>query len=141
MWARLDDWEPYREQPGEESREGCREGSGEGSREALRNPPRFPWGGRIGRVHRDQRMTFPPDGQSVQIRAGIAPNPTLPTRTTSDTPAERESQPILLLEEDVDPEVVVLTCANCGAAMNERKCKLICLSETSSAGSHHFVAA
>jgi hypothetical protein len=27
---------------------------------------------------------------------------------------------------DMDPGVVVLTCANCGAAMDERKCKLIC---------------
>jgi hypothetical protein len=26
----------------------------------------------------------------------------------------------------VDPETVILTCANCGAKMNERKCKLIC---------------
>jgi exosome complex RNA-binding protein Csl4 len=42
--------------------------------------------------------------------------------------------PILMLEDepepsslaDVDPGVVVLTCANCGAAMDERKCKLIC---------------
>ena len=25
-----------------------------------------------------------------------------------------------------DPGAVVLTCANCGAAMDERKCKLIC---------------
>ena len=25
-----------------------------------------------------------------------------------------------------DPETLVLTCANCGAAMDERKCKLIC---------------
>jgi hypothetical protein len=25
-----------------------------------------------------------------------------------------------------DPALVVLTCANCGAAMDERKCKLIC---------------
>jgi len=25
-----------------------------------------------------------------------------------------------------DPGTVVLTCANCGAAMDERKCKLIC---------------
>jgi hypothetical protein len=25
-----------------------------------------------------------------------------------------------------DPAVLVLTCANCGAAMDERKCKLIC---------------
>jgi hypothetical protein len=45
--------------------------------------------------------------------------------------------PIRLLDEDasseagggpleVDPAVVMLTCANCGAAMDERKCKLIC---------------
>jgi hypothetical protein len=27
---------------------------------------------------------------------------------------------------DEDPGVVILTCANCGAAMDERKCKLIC---------------
>jgi hypothetical protein len=27
---------------------------------------------------------------------------------------------------DEDPGVLVLTCANCGAAMDERKCKLIC---------------
>ena len=27
---------------------------------------------------------------------------------------------------EVDPGTVVLTCANCGAQMDERKCKLIC---------------
>lgn len=27
---------------------------------------------------------------------------------------------------DFDPAAIVLTCANCGAAMDERKCKLIC---------------
>jgi hypothetical protein len=27
---------------------------------------------------------------------------------------------------DVDPGLVMLTCANCGAEMDERKCKLIC---------------
>ena len=26
----------------------------------------------------------------------------------------------------VDPGAVILTCANCGARMDERKCKLIC---------------
>jgi hypothetical protein len=26
----------------------------------------------------------------------------------------------------VDPGVLILTCANCGAPMDERKCKLIC---------------
>jgi hypothetical protein len=30
------------------------------------------------------------------------------------------------LEDAVDPGVIVLTCANCGAQMDERKCKLIC---------------
>ncbi len=28
--------------------------------------------------------------------------------------------------DDVDPGALMLTCANCGAAMDERKCKLIC---------------
>ena len=40
------------------------------------------------------------------------------------------SEPIRLVDDDavadVDPGVVILTCANCGAAMDERKCKLIC---------------
>ncbi|HLY13966.1 MAG TPA: hypothetical protein VKR24_06415 [Candidatus Limnocylindrales bacterium] len=27
---------------------------------------------------------------------------------------------------DEDPGRLILTCANCGAAMDERKCKLIC---------------
>ena len=41
-------------------------------------------------------------------------------------------QPIRLLEDPdegpgtVDPGLVIMTCANCGAAMDERKCKLIC---------------
>jgi hypothetical protein len=41
--------------------------------------------------------------------------------------------PIVMLDGDdddafvnADPGVVVLTCANCGAKMDERKCKLIC---------------
>jgi hypothetical protein len=47
---------------------------------------------------------------------------------------EATGAPILLLDEGkperldqlADPGLVVLTCANCGAAMDERKCKLIC---------------
>lgn len=27
---------------------------------------------------------------------------------------------------EADPAAVILTCANCGAPMDERKCKLIC---------------
>lgn len=57
--------------------------------------------------------------------------------------AEREPTPgpdagavasILLLPDpppsptdaEVDPALVILTCPNCGAALDERKCKLIC---------------
>lgn len=29
-------------------------------------------------------------------------------------------------DAELDPGLVVLTCANCGAPMDERKCKLIC---------------
>ena len=41
-------------------------------------------------------------------------------------------QPIRFLEDPdepsgaVDPGLLIMTCANCGAAMDERKCKLIC---------------
>ncbi len=38
--------------------------------------------------------------------------------------------PLALLDDDLDqapdPGALMLTCANCGAAMDERKCKLIC---------------
>ena len=27
---------------------------------------------------------------------------------------------------EFDPGLIILTCANCGAAMDERKCKLVC---------------
>ena len=48
-------------------------------------------------------------------------------RGTEDSP-----EPLVILEDSepdhgrVDPGAVILTCANCGAAMDERKCKLIC---------------
>jgi len=43
-------------------------------------------------------------------------------------PVSSAIQPIRLFDDppDVDPGLVVLTCANCGATMDERKCKLIC---------------
>jgi hypothetical protein len=44
--------------------------------------------------------------------------------------AATELPALVLLDDDdpaaVDPGTVILTCANCGAAMDERKCKLIC---------------
>src|SRR5258708_2774246 len=94
--------------------------------EAAGGTPRFSWGGRMRRVRRDSRMTFSPGGPNVQIGVGIRRDPILPTRIMFDTPAGRESPQILLLDDEVDPGSVVLTCANCGAPMDERKCKLIC---------------
>ena len=52
-----------------------------------------------------------------------------PAKSTPATP-----EAIVMVDEltpidavaDTDPCVVVLTCANCGARMDERKCKLIC---------------
>lgn len=49
----------------------------------------------------------------------------------ADPPASTvEVRRIVLVDEDdersADPGIVVLTCANCGAQMDERKCKLIC---------------
>ena len=48
----------------------------------------------------------------------------------SNPPVGREpATPILLLDDEPlvpDPAAVILTCANCGAAMDERKCKLVC---------------
>ena len=51
-----------------------------------------------------------------------------------DAAPGRDARPIVLLDDRdegrelaaTDPGVVVLTCANCGAEMIERKCKLIC---------------
>jgi hypothetical protein len=45
-----------------------------------------------------------------------------------------EFPPLVTLDADddtmaiaaLDPGTVILTCANCGAQMDERKCKLIC---------------
>jgi hypothetical protein len=71
-------------------------------------------------------MTFSPDGPNVQIPGRIGPDHASAAQITADAPAGREVLPIRFLDDEVDPGVVVLTCANCGAAMDERKCKLIC---------------
>ena len=63
--------------------------------------------------------------QEAQIRAPERPGFS-PTRADlSDVLVGRESEPILLIN-DTDPGVVILTCPNCGAALDERKCKLTC---------------
>jgi len=52
-------------------------------------------------------------------------------------PFHLEVVPIVLVDDDetvvaratsteADPGLLMLTCANCGATMDERKCKLIC---------------
>ncbi len=57
-------------------------------------------------------MTLPPS--AAQPPADTA----LPALVVVDEPA---GEPVF-----TDPATVILTCANCGAAMDERKCKLIC---------------
>ena len=53
-----------------------------------------------------------------------------PTHISSVPFMGREDSPIRLEGDEpegaADPGAVVRTCANCGAAMDERKCKLIC---------------
>lgn len=53
----------------------------------------------------------------------------------TDPVTREDAQPVLAMlfaDDDAapgpepDPGLVILTCANCGAAMDERKCKLIC---------------
>ena len=56
------------------------------------------------------------------------------TTNGSTEPPDVLGRPVIVMldaDEEValvnaDPGVVVLTCANCGAMMDERKCKLIC---------------
>jgi hypothetical protein len=51
--------------------------------------------------------------------------------STTRPPAEPAWPALLLLDDargtaPADPGELMLTCANCGAPMDERKCKLIC---------------
>jgi hypothetical protein len=75
-------------------------------------------------------MTLPPSGNSVSIRPVSGPSSAFRVGFASDPPTGRESIGIGYIADDpeprTDPGAVILTCANCGAAMDERKCKLIC---------------
>jgi hypothetical protein len=62
----------------------------------------------------DRMPTFDPE----PARPATVAWPTL--QVDEDPPADAAGLAVL------DPGIVVLTCANCGAAMDERKCKLIC---------------
>lgn len=37
-----------------------------------------------------------------------------------------DDEPAVVQDRDGDPAELIRTCVNCGAAMDERKCKLIC---------------
>ena len=60
--------------------------------------------------------------------------PSASRRVYHDVVIEPASQPFIVLDDDPpgapavepDPAAIVLTCANCGSPMDERKCKLIC---------------
>jgi hypothetical protein len=45
---------------------------------------------------------------------------------TGDRGGQPDTPLILLPDEPADPGELLRTCAQCGAAMDERKCKLIC---------------
>jgi hypothetical protein len=91
---------------------------------------RFPLGGSK-RPESSQICTpFPPHAQTLQNQALMGGMTGDSGAIRSVTPVGRETVlPILLLDDeplDADPGILIQTCANCGAAMDERKCKLIC---------------
>jgi hypothetical protein len=49
-----------------------------------------------------------------------------PIRIVDEVEPQVLSAPGAGTTTDIDPAAVILTCANCGAAMDERKCKLVC---------------
>ena len=72
-------------------------------------------------------MTLPTHGQNLPMSTEPTAGRARSIALASDSPAGREFGSIRWLDPvDEDPGVVVRTCANCGAAMDERKCKLIC---------------
>jgi len=68
---------------------------------------------------------FSSHGQERQDQPSEGPIHESQSANTSHVPVGREFEAILLVEDE-DPGVVFLTCANCGARMDERKCKLVC---------------
>jgi len=55
----------------------------------------------------------PPDPEPLPIEGAIRERP--PIEVVADGPVVA-----------TDPGAIILTCANCGARMIERKCKLVC---------------
>jgi len=71
---------------------------------------------------------LPEERDRREVAPGGPDSGSVPSNS-SDTLVGRESWVLTMLDPDpapADPGTVVLTCANCGAAMDERKCKLIC---------------
>jgi hypothetical protein len=84
----------------------------------------FSWGEPVGHESPGDRMMFSPGETDDQISAADQGIRARSLAIVSDTFVGREFQPVLMLEDD--PGAVMLTCANCGASLDERKCKLIC---------------
>ncbi len=55
-----------------------------------------------------------------------SPTPAASRQPPPDRPLPDLPEILVLDDGPVDPGELLLTCANCGALMDERKCKLIC---------------
>jgi hypothetical protein len=53
--------------------------------------------------------------------ATAPPPPTVPSDDATVPPRDARQ-----VADEPDPGTLILTCANCGAPMDERKCKLVC---------------
>jgi len=72
-------------------------------------------------------MNVSPGDREVRILAAAGLLPDDPAPISSGAFTGRDAATIRMVgEQDEDPGAVILTCANCGAEMDERKCKLIC---------------
>jgi hypothetical protein len=69
---------------------------------------------------------LPLGGPDLRIRDASGVRSPVRPAIEPGSPVGRDRAAIVLLADDLDPGAVVRTCANCGAAMDERKCKLVC---------------
>jgi hypothetical protein len=70
----------------------------------------------------------PPGENSVHLPAESGLVSSSRAGFKSDRSLGREPVPMRYVTDEhaTDPGAVIMTCANCGAPMDERKCKLIC---------------
>jgi hypothetical protein len=78
-------------------------------------------------------MTLPGHGTLARTSDGWHGSGVLDAPSPPDSPVGRAFQPPIAMLDEAEPEpqpgdhgTVILTCANCGAQLIERKCKLIC---------------